>query len=81
MALNCFCHQSVFSHKRVILSEFRKPILPEKGGTMRSDGGDGPQKVVHGLGDMKTLSETLGHYSAEFTLSTYTHATAEISAV
>ena len=25
--------------------------------------------------DVKTLSSTLGHYSAGFTLSTYTHAT------
>ncbi len=28
--------------------------------------------------DVKTLSSTLGHYSAGFTLSTYTHATAEM---
>ena len=28
--------------------------------------------------DIKTLSSTLGHYSAGFTLSTYTHATAEM---
>lgn len=28
--------------------------------------------------DVKTLSSTLGHYSAGFTLSTYTHATVEM---
>ena len=28
--------------------------------------------------DVKTLSGALGHYSAGFTLSTYTHATAEM---
>ena len=28
--------------------------------------------------DVKTLSSTLGHYSAGFTLSTYTHATPEM---
>lgn len=28
--------------------------------------------------DVKTLSSTLGHYSARFTLSTYTHATPDI---
>jgi len=28
--------------------------------------------------DVKTLSNTLGHYSAGFTLDTYTHATGEI---
>lgn len=28
--------------------------------------------------DMKTLSSTLGHYSAGFTLSAYTHATPEM---
>lgn len=28
--------------------------------------------------DVKTLSGTLGHYSAGFTLNTYTHATADM---
>ena len=28
--------------------------------------------------DVKTLSSTLGHYSAGFTLSTYTHATPDM---
>ena len=28
--------------------------------------------------DVKTLSNTLGHYSAGFTLSTYTHATPDM---
>ena len=28
--------------------------------------------------DIKTLSGALGHYSAGFTLSTYTHATADM---
>ena len=28
--------------------------------------------------DMKTLSSSLGHYSAGFTLSTYTHATPDM---
>ena len=28
--------------------------------------------------DVKTLSSALGHYSAGFTLTTYTHATAEM---
>lgn len=28
--------------------------------------------------DVKTLSGTLGHYSAGFTLNTYTHATAQM---
>ena len=28
--------------------------------------------------DVKTLSGALGHYSAGFTLSTYTHATAQM---
>ena len=28
--------------------------------------------------DMKTLSGALGHYSAGFTLNTYTHATAQM---
>ena len=30
--------------------------------------------LQHGV-DVKTLSNTLGHYSAGFTLDTYTHAT------
>ena len=33
--------------------------------------------VKNGM-DVKTLSSTLGHYSAGFTLSTYTHATPEM---
>jgi len=28
--------------------------------------------------DVKTLSDALGHYSAGFTLNTYTHATAQM---
>ena len=30
--------------------------------------------LAHGM-DVKTLSNTLGHYSARFILDTYTHAT------